>query len=106
MMTTGWHLRLRILLKNYASAGYYRNCCGSGLCLKGVYHIGRMEIGQCLLDFLAEVNTTEPDVLKLGIETFAKQNLDFPDCILYAYHMVKGYEVKTFDRKLIKLLAK
>lgn len=74
--------------------------------LKGVYHIGRMEIGQCLLDFLAEVNTTKPDVLKLGIETFAKQNLDFPDCILYAYHMVKGYEVKTFDRKLIKLLAK
>lgn len=35
--------------------------------LKGVYHIGRMEIGQCLLDFLAEVNTTEPDVLKLGV---------------------------------------
>lgn len=42
--------------------------------------------------------------LRLGIETYAEQNLDFPDCILYAYHKVKGYEVKTFDKKLNKLL--
>ena len=73
--------------------------------LKGVYHIDRMEIGRCLIEFLSEVNTPEPEVLKLGIETFAERNLDFPDCILYAYHMVKGYEIKTFDRKLNKLLA-
>ena len=73
--------------------------------LKGVYHIDRVEIGQCLLEFLKEVNTPESEVLKLGIETFVEQNLDFPDCVLYAYHMVKGYEIKTFDRKLNKLLA-
>lgn len=74
--------------------------------LKGVYHIDRVEIGQCLLAFLSEVNTSEPKVLKLGIETYAEQNLDFPDCILYAYHKVKGYEIKTFDKKLNKLLEK
>lgn len=74
--------------------------------MKGVYHIGRAEIRQCLLRFLSEVMTPEPEVLKLGIETYAEQNLDFPDCILYAYHKVKGYEVKTFDRKLNKLLNK
>lgn len=73
--------------------------------LKGVYRIDRMEIGQCLLDFLSEVNTPDPEVLKLGIETFAERNLDFPDCILYAYHMVRGYEIKTFDMKLNKLLT-
>lgn len=73
--------------------------------LKGVYHINRAEIGQCLLEFLSEVNTPEPEVMKLGIETYAEQNLDFPDCILYAYYKVKGYEIKTFDRKLNKLLA-
>ncbi|MBD5486750.1 MAG: type II toxin-antitoxin system VapC family toxin [Lachnospiraceae bacterium] len=73
--------------------------------LKGVYHIDRVEIGQCLLEFLSEINTPEPEVLKLGIETYAERNLDFPDCILYAYHMIKGYEIKTFDRKLNKLLA-
>lgn len=73
--------------------------------LKGVYHVSRAEIGQCLLEFLSEVNTSEPEVLKLGIETFAEKNLDFPDCILYAYHMVRGYEIKTFDRQLNKLLT-
>lgn len=72
--------------------------------LKGVYHIDRAEIGQCLLGFLSEVRTPEPEVLKLGIETYAKQNLDFQDCILYAYHKVKGFEIKTFDKKLSKLL--
>lgn len=50
--------------------------------LKGVYHINRVEIGQCLLEFLSEINTPEPEVLKLGIETYAERNLDFPDCIL------------------------
>lgn len=72
--------------------------------LKGVYHIGREDIRQCLFEFLSEVTTPEPEVLKLGIETYAEQNLDFPDCILYAYHKIKGYEVKTFDKKLNKLL--
>lgn len=72
--------------------------------LKGVYHIDRAEIGQCLLGFLSEVRTPEPEVLKLGIETYARQNLDFQDCILYAYHKVKGFEIKTFDKKLSKLL--
>lgn len=74
--------------------------------LKGVYHVDRTEIGKCLLGFLTEITTLEPEVLKLGIETYAEQNLDFPDCILYAYHKVKGYEIKTFDKKLKKLLAK
>lgn len=44
-------------------------------------------------------------MLRLAIETYTEQNLDFPDCILYAYHKVKGYEIKTFDKKLKKLLT-
>lgn len=74
--------------------------------LKGVYHIDRTEIGQCLLELLTEVTTPEPEVVKLGIKTYAEQNLDFPDCILYAYHKVKGYEIRTFDKKLSRLLEK
>lgn len=73
--------------------------------LKGVYGVERQKIGEKLLDFLNEVSATEPEILKLGIETYAKHNLDFPDCILYAYNRVKGYEIKTFDKKLNKLLA-
>ena len=72
--------------------------------LKGVYSVEREEIKESLLAFLKEVAAVEEDVLKLGIETYAKHNLHFPDCILYAYHRMKGYEIKTFDKKLIKLL--
>lgn len=72
--------------------------------LKGVYSVEREEIKESLLAFLKEVVVVEEDVLKLGIKTYAKHNLDFPDCILYAYNRIKGYEIKTFDKKLLKLL--
>lgn len=72
--------------------------------LKGVYSVEREEIKESLLAFLKEVAVVEEDVLKLGIETYARHNLDFPDCILYAYNRIKGYEIKTFDKKLVKLL--
>lgn len=72
--------------------------------LKGVYGVERKKIGEKLLDFLDEVNAVEPEVLKLGIKTYAEHNLGFPDCILFAYNRVKGYEIKTFDKKLNRLL--
>jgi len=37
---------------------------------KGVYSVGREKIKQSLLHFLSEVNVVEPEVLKLGIETY------------------------------------
>ena len=72
--------------------------------LKGVYSVEREKIKECLLIFLKEVTAVEEEVLKLGIETYARHNLDFPDCMLYAYNKIKGYEIKTFDKKLLKLL--
>ena len=44
------------------------------------------------------------NMVMLGIETYAENNLDFVDCILYAYKCTKGYDVFTFDKKLKKLL--
>lgn len=73
--------------------------------LKGVYSIERGQIASCLLEFLSEVNILEEQVVRLGLEIYAEQNLDFVDCILYAYNRVKGYEVKTFDNKLLRLIG-
>ncbi len=73
--------------------------------LKGVYSIERGQIASCLLEFLSEVNILEEQVVRLGLEIYAEQNLDFVDCILYAYNRVKGYEVKTFDKKLLRLIG-
>lgn len=72
--------------------------------LKGVYSIERGQIASCLLEFLSEVNILEEQVVRLGLETYAEHGLDFVDCILYAYNRVKGYEVKTFDKKLLRLI--
>ena len=74
--------------------------------LKGVYKIEREAITFSLLDFLSEVQITESQVARLGLETYAKYNLDFVDCILYAYNRIKGYKIKTFDKKLIRLLER
>lgn len=73
--------------------------------LKRVYAIDREEIKESVLGFLSEVQVEEREVLVFGIETYAVQNLDFVDCILYAYKCVKKHDILTFDKKLKKLLA-
>lgn len=73
--------------------------------LKGVYSIERDKIKACLLEFLSEVSISEEQVVRLGLETYAEHGLDFVDCILYAYNRVKGYEIKTFDKKLKNCLG-
>lgn len=73
--------------------------------LKGVYSIERKQIASCLLEFLSEVRISEEQVVRLGLEIYAEQNLDFVDCILFAYNRVKGYKIRTFDKKLQKLLG-
>lgn len=72
--------------------------------LKGVYSIERDKIKNSLLDFLSEVQSNDMEVLKVGLKIYAEENLDFVDCILYAYNRVRGYEIKTFDKKLRRLL--
>ena len=71
--------------------------------LKGVYAIERDAIKESLLAFLSEVQCTEMEVLRYGLEIYALNGLDFVDCILYAYNRIKGFEIKTFDKKLKNL---
>lgn len=73
--------------------------------LKGVYSIERKIIKAKLLNFLSEVQAVEAEVIRCGLETYGDKNLDFIDCILYAYNKVKGYEIKTFDKRLKQLLG-
>ena len=73
--------------------------------LKRVYAIDKAEIKESVLGFLSETEVEEREVLVIGLEIYAEQNLDFVDCILYAYRCVKKYDILTFDKKLKKLLA-
>lgn len=72
--------------------------------LKGVYSVERGEIAATLLNFLKEIDVCDRDVLSLALRTYGEKNLDFVDCILYAYHKVKNCEICTFDQKLRRLL--
>ena len=74
--------------------------------LKGVYSVDRVKIRDALKEFLSEVTVAEKEVIQIGLEAYVENNLDFVDCILYAYSCVKKYDIKTFDKKLNKLLSR
>ena len=72
--------------------------------LNGVYKLERKAIAEKIIQFLNVVDCEESAVLHLALNTYALHNLDFVDCILYAYNEVKGIEIATFDKKLLRLL--
>lgn len=74
--------------------------------LKGVYSVDRVKIRDALMEFLSEVTVAEKEVIQIGLEAYVENNLDFVDCILYAYSCVKKYDIKTFDKKLNKMLSR
>ena len=73
--------------------------------LKGVYSLERGKIVDVVKEFLELVSCQENRVLSFALDTFGKHNLDFVDCVLYAYNRVKGAEIATFDKRLLKLLS-
>lgn len=72
--------------------------------LKGVYHLDRQQTTDTVLTFLELVNCQEHEVLKTALHTYAAHNLDFIDCVLFAYHKIRNIQIATFDKKLLRLL--
>ena len=73
--------------------------------LGGIYKMPRKEICGILTSLVNMVRCDKPDVVKTGLAIFGKGKLDFVDCVLYAYHAVRGFEIATFDKKLLRLMA-
>lgn len=74
--------------------------------LKGVYSLERGRIVDTVKEFLSLVSCREQEVLNTALDTYKEHNLDFVDCVLFAYHSVRGFEIATFDHKLLKLINK
>lgn len=72
--------------------------------LGGVYQVEREEIAKTLMDFLEEVSIDCQEVMYEALSIFSNTALDFVDCILIARHRVLGEMVKSFDKKLNKML--
>ena len=69
--------------------------------LKGVYSLERNEISDTIKAFMNLVECREKDIAVFALETYGDRNIDFVDCVLYAYHKIRGIEVATFDKKLL-----
>jgi predicted nucleic-acid-binding protein len=71
-----------------------------------VYHKERAEISEYILQIITagNVSTESPQVISLTLKTFETENLDFVDCLLYAYNKILGYKIYTLDKKLNKFL--
>ncbi len=72
--------------------------------LRKVYSLDRPMISNKVRAFFELVKCEENNVLRLAIDTYATKNLDFVDCVLYAYNKVDGFEIATFDKKLLRLI--
>ena len=72
--------------------------------LRKVYSMERQIVSAMVKNFAELVNCAESDVLLLAVDTYSARNIDFVDCILYAYHKIHGFEIATFDKKLLRLI--
>lgn len=73
--------------------------------LNRVYSMERDMLADTIKGFLELVSCQEKDVPDFALDTFGDRNLDFVDCVLYGYHVIKSVEIATFDKKLLKLMA-
>lgn len=72
--------------------------------LKGVYQVSREEIRTYIRQLLRQVRCTETNAVIYAADIYAAVSLDFVDCLLVAYHVLRKDNVFTFDKKLSKYL--
>ena len=76
--------------------------------LNSFYKFERIEVAEAVTGFL-NMQTVRADsysVIVVALIKYREVSLDFVDCLLFAYNRVKGYEICTFDKKLIKHLSR
>ena len=74
--------------------------------LEKVYRIERTEISLSL-EKLFEGDTTytfDLDILTKALEIFSSRKIDFVDTLLCGYSLVRGNDVKTFDKRINKYI--
>ena len=75
--------------------------------LKKVYNVEKEKIYEAiklLLD-MDDVNFQNKNTIELAFKIYSEKNLDIVDCMLFAYNRNEKYDIKTFDKKLEKLIS-
>ena len=74
--------------------------------LSGVYQAARSDIQAYVKEMLRFIRCTERNAVAYAMDVYASTSLDFVDCLLVAYQALNKEAVFTFDKKLLKHLAK
>ncbi len=74
--------------------------------LQKVYGTERRDIAETVSGVLRQVQCTENRIAEAALATYAETKLDFVDCVLCARHRIGGDEIATFDKPLLKYLAR
>jgi len=98
--------KARQIIDNHAIEVPIEVLCEVVFVLNSVYKVESKEIGTALHGFFENTNCELPhrDAVLTGLDLFMENNLDFVDCILAGYKIVKNATVYTFDKRLQKLL--
>lgn len=74
--------------------------------LKKVYNVENKKIYEAikLLIDMEDIKFENKETIALAFKTYSEKNLDIVDCMLFAYNKNENYDIKTFDKKLNKLL--
>jgi len=76
--------------------------------LEKVYEVERTEISRSIKELLASdnIHTYDSDVLNKALDILSSRKIDFVDTLLCGYSLVRGDEVKTFDKKINKYIQR
>jgi len=76
--------------------------------LEKLYQIERAEICRSLKELLKgdNIRTYDSNILNKALEIFSSKKIDFVDTLLCGYSLIRGDEVKTFDNRINKYIAK
>jgi len=74
--------------------------------LKKLYNVEKEIIYTLIIELMAQDNIhfTNRSLIYETFKVYSKKNLDLVDCILFAYSKIDNQEIKTFDKKLEKIL--
>ncbi|MFP4697411.1 MAG: PIN domain-containing protein [Eubacteriales bacterium] len=74
--------------------------------LQKVYNVERNDITESIKMLInyVNINVLNKDVVNVALEKYKVSKFDFVDCLLYAYSIIDGEQVYTFDKKLNKLI--
>ena len=70
------------------------------------YLVDKQDVVEKLLSFVKQPNISTANFIPLSFEIYKDENISFYDCLLIAEALKQNMEVKSFDRKFMKIFLK